>query len=890
MQFENLQHPVISDDASWIGYSVWPERGDGEARFEPLSGRSNPVHIERGEHPQFSRDARFGAVIVQPPFIEAENAPQNDRPRQGAALVRLQDGSLTEFEQVQRFQFSPNNRWLILHHHRPKLLDQAARTNSNIGSPVTLVELASGEQKRIDFVSESAIDSTGRFLIVAISDTTTVNNALMMVDLSTSEATSTTISAAMLAHFGNITWDDTRLRIAYTAALLDTARSYSPGDAHIVQWSAPARNRAAAGPDTLLSPSQVPADFRLRSRNSLTWTRDGQRLFYGLMSAEMVALDETEALKDSVTAENLYDINTILRGVSSDVWHVDDPLIKTNEKQTWNRRKNHLYDGVIHLGDRTVTQLATLDIPNVARTHNPRVVIGQSDLPYQKLITWDGRYSDYYLIDMQTGEATQIREMARFGGQLSPSGAYYAFFNNEHWYLMNTESRDVRPLTYDLPVTFADEENDRPQPSGSYGIAGWVGNDEAVLIHDKFDIWQFDTRTGSGRNLTNGRADHRIFRIRDLAENRITYARNEQLLLEIYNDRTKNYGFYSGQVGRPGVTQLLEDDARFRFIAKAANSDQILYTRERYDSYPNLWIANDSRFRRTLKVTTLHDDLHQRWKWGSAELISWLDLDGRETQGVVFYPGDYEEGKRYPVMVYYYERFSQRLHDFNHPVTNHRPNTAQYTSDGYIVFYPDVWFDVPLPGYSATKSLVPGVQKLIQMGVADPAAIGLHGHSWSGYLTAHVITQTNIFAAAVAGAPVSNMTSAYSGIRWGTGLARQFQYEQAQSRLAVSMYENFMPYIENSPVFYADRINTPLLIQFGDKDDAVPWEQGIELYLAMRRLGKESVFLQYHGEPHHLRQFANRLDYAIKMKEYFDHYLKGAPAPAWITEGVPYRN
>ena len=890
MRFENLQHPVISPDAAWIGYSVWPERGDGEARLEPVSGRGNPVTITRGDRPVFSSDSRFAAVLIQPPFIEAENAPRNNRPRQGGALVRLADGNQTLFEQVQRLEFVPGSRWLIVHHHRPRSLDDAARRNASIGSPLTLVELSTGAQTDIPFVSASAIDSTGRYLVVALSDTAVTNNALVVYDLSTSGPSATSISAATGAHFDNLTWDHTRQRIAYTAATLDSARSYQPGDAHLVQWSPGSGRTPATRPDTLLRPDQVPSDYRLRTRNNLTWTRDGQRLFYGLMSAEMVAIDEIEAPKDSVTTENLYDIDTILRGVGSDVWHVNDPLIKTNEKQTWNRRKNHLYDGVFHLSERRAVQLATLEIPNVTRTHNPTVTIGQSDLPYQILITWDGRYNDYYLVDLNTGQPTLIREMARFGGQLSPSGRFYAYFNNEQWYLLNTATGNTLALTHDLPVTFADEENDRPQPSGSYGIAGWVGNDEAVLIHDKFDIWQFDTRNGAARNLTGGRAEHRIFRIRDLADHRITFARNESLLLEMYNDRTKNYGFYSGQVGRSGVTRLLEDDARFRFIAKAANSDHILFSRERYDTYPNLWIAADQRFRRTLKVTTLHDDLHQRWNWGSAELISWLDLDGRETQGVVFYPGDYEEGKRYPVMVYYYERFSQRLHDFNHPVTNHRPNTAQYTSDGYIVFYPDVWFDVPLPGYSATKSLVPGVQKLISMGVADPDAIGLHGHSWSGYLTAHVITQTNIFAAAVAGAPVSNMTSAYSGIRWGTGLARQFQYEQTQSRLGVSMYENFMPYIENSPVFYASRITTPLLIQFGDEDEAVPWEQGIELYLAMRRLGKDAVFLQYHGEPHHLRQFANRLDYAIKMKEYFDHYLKGTPAPAWITEGVPYRN
>jgi dipeptidyl aminopeptidase/acylaminoacyl peptidase len=193
------------------------------------------------------------------------------------------------------------------------------------------------------------------------------------------------------------------------------------------------------------------------------------------------------------------------------------------------------------------------------------------------------------------------------------------------------------------------------------------------------------------------------------------------------------------------------------------------------------------------------------------------------------------------------------------------------------------------PGMSAVEALVPGVQKLVEMGLADPDAIGLHGHSWSGYQTAFVVTQTHAFAAAVAGAPVSNMTSAYGGLRYGSGLSRMFQYEKSQSRIGATLWEDLDAYIDNSPVFYADRIETPLLIMFGDQDDAVPWTQGVELYMALRRLDKEAVFLQYRDEPHHLRKDGNKLDYSIKMLEFFDHYLKGAPAPEWLSEGVPYR-
>jgi dipeptidyl aminopeptidase/acylaminoacyl peptidase len=241
------------------------------------------------------------------------------------------------------------------------------------------------------------------------------------------------------------------------------------------------------------------------------------------------------------------------------------------------------------------------------------------------------------------------------------------------------------------------------------------------------------------------------------------------------------------------------------------------------------------------------------------------------------------------VVVYFYRFFTQRLHEFNQVVINHRPCFPFYASNGYAVFLPDIRFDVGHPGYAATKCLVPGIQKLIDLGVADPEAIGLHGHSWSGYQTAFVITQTNIFTCAIAGAPVSNMTSAYSGIRWGSGMARQFQYEKSQSRIGGSLWEYPERYIENSPVFFADRINTPLLIQFGDVDGAVPWYQGIELYLAMRRLEKDCVFLQYRAEPHHLQKYPNKLDYTLKMKQYFDHYLKGLPAPDWIKKGIPYR-
>lgn len=881
MKFEDIKTPVISADGNWVAFGVWPEIGDGEARIKRVNGRDE-FTIERGERPQLTHNGRWAGVIVQPPYIEAQNAGQ-DAPRQGFTLLNTESGETSDIERVQSFSFSNDGNWVLVNHHQSEDLSDAG---SHVGRPATLRQLNGDAKLELNFVREASIDSTSSWLVFSKTDTSGTENGLFKVDLTDNQTEPQKVAGFENALYSNLTWDHQRSRVAYTESEMDVDHDYLPGDATIYAWDV-----NGGEPEAVVRPEDAEEGYRLRSRNNLTWTRDGERLFYGVMDADMVALDEYVEESDSITAENLYDVDRILKGIEGKVWHWDDPQIKTHEKQTWDSRKNNLYRAVLHLNEGLHVQLATKEIPTVRVVHHTGKTIGFSDIPYRKLRTWDGTYRDFYLIDLETGEVEQFLEKQRFNATMSPNGTYAAWFEDGHWSLKHTETGVTRNLTEEIETPFYNEDNDRPQPSGSYGIAGWTDNDESVLINDKYDIWQFDTENGNASMITDGqgREEQRIFRIRDLDPEKETFSRGERLLLTMFHDWDKNYGFYEGRIGRSGVSRVMEDEKKFGIVALAEQDDAILFTQETYQEYPNLWVASDRRFRSPAQVSHLNDDLLDRFAWGEAELVDWYNLDGDVVQGILIYPGDYDPEKRYPVFIYYYERYSQRLYDFNTPVTNHRPNLAQYASDGYAVFLPDIWFDVPQPGYSATKNLVPGVHKLIEMGIADPDAIGLHGHSWSGYLTAHVVTETDMFAAAVAGAPVGNMTSAYSGIRWGTGLARQFQYEKTQSRLGVSMWENLAPYIENSPVFFADRINTPLMIQHGDADEAVPWYQSIELYLALRRNDKESVFLHYYDEPHHLRNFANRLDYAIKMKEYMDHYLKGEPAPEWIIEGVPYR-
>jgi dipeptidyl aminopeptidase/acylaminoacyl peptidase len=240
------------------------------------------------------------------------------------------------------------------------------------------------------------------------------------------------------------------------------------------------------------------------------------------------------------------------------------------------------------------------------------------------------------------------------------------------------------------------------------------------------------------------------------------------------------------------------------------------------------------------------------------------------------------------MIVYIYERLSQGLHQFRNPGPGTSINPTFYASNGYLVFMPDIVYTIGYPGSSALKCVLPGIQAVVDRGFVNEDAIGIQGHSWGGYQIAYMVTQTNRFKAAAPGALVANMTSAYSGIRWGTGLPRQFQYERAQSRIGGSLWEYPLRFLDNSPIFCADRVQTPLLMIHNDEDDAVPWYQGIEYFLALRRLGKEAYMFSYNGEKHGLRKRINQKDYTRRLQEFFDHFLKGAPAPEWMEKGIPY--
>ncbi len=883
MKFQQLRSPSISQDGQWVAHAAVPDRGDPRVLVYSTDGKVQ-YNLEGSKDPVISNDGRWVAAIKAVPATEllVSDRGKNKGPKTGLLLLNTTSGEERTFEDVKSFTFSNNSKWLVFHHHGDKEeKKEGEKKNEKLqaGSTLSMMDLGEGSLDTFSFVSTFAMDSVSQHLAYVVTDTSALGNGIYTLSLMDRSTTSKVLYADSSAWAGALNWNNQTGVLAFLAGL--TNKKGEKEDSDLYLWS-PGEQEAML----VLSDNELQEDWKIWHTNKIQWSKDGKRLFLGTKPGSEI-LEPEEQKPDSL--KSLYSNEDILADRTVDVWHWNDPYINPQQKKRWENEKNRTYTGIYYPADDRFVQLADMEMPEIRITESSQTILGSSSVPYAKWVTWDGRYSDYYLVDISSGKKEKVITAHQGRPSLSPDGKFLSWYKNGDWHLMDASSIESRNLTESLDVPFADEDWDYPEDTPGYGVADWLNASEALLVYDKYDIWLFPTAGGDALCLTEGkgRAEKLQFRIRKLDREKLFLESGESLLLTAYHDLKKYTALYSMKAGKAGVNLLVEEQKKYTVVAKALEADMLLYTRQSYTEFPDLWVT-DLKFKKPKQLSDLNAQT-QGIAWGEAELVEWSSLDGTAMQGILIKPGNYEPGKKYPVLVYYYRFFSNRLYDFNRVELTHRPCFPYYASNGYAIFLPDIRFDIGNPGYSATKCLVPGVQKLIDMGIADPEAICLHGHSWSGYQTAFAITQTNIFTCAIAGAPVSNMTSAYSGIRWGSGLARQFQYEKSQSRIGGSLWEARDLYIENSPVFFADRIETPLLIMFGDKDDAVPWYQGIELYLAMRRLEKESHFLQYRNEPHHPKVYANKLDCTIRYKEYLDHYLKGEPAADWIKTGVPYK-
>ena len=671
--------------------------------------------------------------------------------------------------------------------------------------------------------------------------------------------------------FKQTTFDEKGERLAFLYCA-DKDSSYKALSLWLSEHNAPAKEIATRGNKAF------PAEWVINENGMLQFSKSASRLFFGT-SPEPRQKDTTQL------AENRPNVQ---------VWSWDEPVQYTIQNYNKEKDLKKSYQAVYNLGNGSIFQLANEELPNIqlGNEGDAALALLSTSRPYSLSSMWEARTrSDYYTVSLDNGERKQIAQADYGRFHLSPQGKYAYWYGETDscWYTIALAEGKRYRLTTPESFPAWDEENDVPNHPYAHGAAGWTANDQSLLIYDRYDIWKFDpTAATSPINLTvNGRKEKLSYRLEQLDKEARFIDLGKPQLLKGFNETTKGYGFYNARLSAPAAPKtLLAGNYMLRSINKAKNTDDVIYTMETFQQYPDIHYSTLA-FKKSVQLT--HGDKQQEgFIWGTAELVSWISLDGRPLEGVIYKPANFDPNKKYPMMVNFYERNSETLYNYRMPEP-HRSTIDYhlYNSNEYIIFNPDIRYVDGYPGESCYNCLMPGITMMIAKGYIDEKGIGAQGHSWGGYQVAYLATRTNLFSAIESGAPVVNMFSAYGGIRWGSGMARSFQYEHTQSRLGATPWSSPLRYLENSPLFTMDKVQTPILIMHNDADGHVPWYQGIEYFVAMKRLGKPCWLLNYTGEPHWPMHMANRIDFQRRMFQFFNHYLKNQKMPKWMSEGVP---
>lgn len=888
--WESLNSEKITKNGQWVGYQVSPQDGDSRVEIFSFKNPDQRILIPRGAAFSFTPDDAFAVGKIAPQkdsvkVMKLRKVKKEDMPFDSLFIYQMSNGNLIKIPQVKSFALpTESGSWIAIHFEKekPKKADPADSTSKaekpkkTDGTKLEVRKLDGSASYQFERVKSFSFAPNGDFLQYVLAEEDTLDNAAIYV-LNLASGESKLLSEGMTS-YSRMTFSPKSKYLAYLATN-DSAKAKKPYHT-LFLTSIPSFTTAEIASKTsagILQNGRVSADGNLK------FSEDQSRLFFGVAPdyVNYAYEDDTTILDDE--------------RVSLDIWGWQDSEIQPMQLVKKSSDEKQSYLAAFDLGTKKITQLGDPEVENVMLESKVRRDFGLAwtDSPYRRNGSWDiqiGR--DLYLVDFKTGVKTLIEKDASGYPGISPEGKYVLWYDgrDSSWVAFDLAEKKKISLTKSLPVPFYEELHDSPSLPGSYGNAGWLADDAAVLINDRFDIWKIDPKNlQEAINLTKGlgRQENLVFRREVLDRDEISIDPKSGLLLSAFNEVTKDAGFFTSLFdGKSVPKQLLMTANAYSGLLKAKNEKNILVRRSTFSEYSDLYLG-DLTFKSLRKASELNPQ-QANVKWGSVELISYLANDGIPLQGLLFKPENFDSTKKYPMVTYFYERSSDGLHNYRAPAPSASTiNIPYFVSNDYLVFVPDIKYDLGLPGPSAYNCIIPGIQAVIAKGGVDVANLAIQGQSWGGYQVAYLITQTNMFKAAGAGAPVVNMTSAYGGIRWGTGMSRMFQYEQTQSRIGGTLWEKPLYYLENSPLFYLDRVKTPVLIMHNDADGSVPWYQGIEMFMALKRLDKPAWLLQYNGEDHNLVQRKNRKDLSIRMSQFFDFYLKGAPAPLWMTEGLP---
>ncbi len=941
-QWQSVTDKKISNDGKWFIYTVNPQEGDGETIIQSFDKKYNKV-IPRGYNATITEDSRYAVIKIRSYFKTIREARikrrmADDMPKDSLAIVTLGKDSLIKVARIKSYKTpkKAGGAWVSYLYEKGLNEPKTRYTPDSLSEATSLTRMVDSLLFIADSLRNMAeeIKTKGVLALQPALKKDSSGPALRPGEEGT-ELVLHNVSTGVRRHFALVS-DYYFNEMGTIAVITTTKRNKDPHSKASVLWV----DLATGKTDTIFKRFNDVRNLAMQddgSQLAFIAERDsvarGMRKFYKLwyykpgMDSAVLKVDTTTAgiMKGLTVNENVkpvfskdgkkiyFSVSPVRRQKNNelvefetarlDVWNYKDDYLQPQQLVNLNRELRRGYLAVLHTDANKVVQLGSDDAEdiNLLNEGNSDYVLATSTKGNRIEAQWMGFAArNAYLISTKDGSRKKIKDKQHFGLTASPEGKYILWYDatSRHYFTYNTVNGQTKDITTQIPEGLFDDENDTPDEPSSYGIGGWVENDKAVLINDKYDVWQVDPDgIQPPVNITNAYGKKNNIVLRNINFDRQDEGRvrrdsianpvkaGQQLFFSAFNKTTKYAGYFTKALGKKGDPALLVMSPNtYMQPEKAANAEAFIVTKA---SVSDMDLYTSKDLKSFAKVSNLNEQ-QKKYNWLTADLVKWKMFDGREAEGLLFKPENFDSTKKYPVVFYFYERNSDGLYLYRAPAPSASTiNIPYFASNDYLVFVPDIVYKTGQPGEDAYNSVGSAAKFLSKKHWVDSTKLAIQGQSWGGYQVAYLVTRTNMFAVASAGAPVANMTSAYGGIRWTTGLNRQFQYEHTQSRIGATLWDSTDLYIKNSPLFSVPKITTPLLIMHNDADGSVPWYQGIELFTAMRRLGKQVWMLQYNGEDHNLMERRNRKDLSVRLSQYFDHFLKGAPAPKWLEEGVP---
>lgn len=917
--WQNIGARKISNDGKWIAYSVDAQEGNPNLSLYSVKNK-NSKKFARGTKLEFTNDSRFAVFQIRPLYkdikaVKDKKLKKNKLTKDSLAIVDFLNGKTEKIPNVKGFKIPEKGDSYVaylLENIKDKSSDDASdkedgdekKDDDENAKPLQLVvrNLLNGKSITYDNVFRYEFSKNGKQLVfvtkkpeekpskdkkekkdsldaqsVAKKETNKSKpkkyafQTVQVVNLQTGAVNKI---SEMEGDFSQLSLDEVGSQLAFvgtSSAQNDLVKLYQ-----LYYFNLKENKKEIVTNDN----SEMKKNWVISENRLLKFSKNGKQLYFGV-APKPIAKDTAMIANDHAVV---------------DIWNYKDDYLQTVQLKELKDDLKKSYAAVMQTEKpnffRNIDGV-DLDTLRVVNEGNAEFVLGVTSLNNRISSQWEGSTKKtYFLIDNKTGERTEIIHNFNGSVAVSPLGKFVVIFDREKgkWFSYNVKTKLTLSLNNELPVSFVDEEFDMPDFPDPYGIASWTDNDESVIIKDRYDLWEFFLNgSKKPRNITNGfgRKNKITFETYDLDKDIKSLNRKSSIYLSAFDNTSKANGIFKTSIhsNTDPIKIQMENVWGYRTLQKAKNAEEYILIKESYTDSPNIFATSDFSKQQKLSDTNPQQKLYN---WGTDELVNWTTPKGNTSTGVLYKPENFDPNKKYPMIVYFYEKLSDNLNRYVAPApTPSRLNISYFVSNGYLVFTPDISYTDGLPGESAMEYINSGVEKLKGNSWVDAAKIGIQGQSWGGYQVAYLIAHTNMYAAAWSGAPVVNMTSAYGGIRWSSGMNRQFQYEKSQSRLGKNLWEAPELYIKNSPLFTIDKVKTPVVIMSNDKDGAVPWYQGIEMFTALRRLGKQVWLLNYNGDDHNLMKRQNRKDIQIREQQFFDYYLKGAKAPAWMTKGIP---